>query len=57
MISENHDFNYEFFHQKAGKFNNRFGEIPSEDIYFYNHKKANLLSEEQAKELIDELLA
>lgn len=57
MISSSPDFNYEYLQQEVGKFNNRFGEIPSEDIRFYNHKKANLLSKEQAKKLVDELLA
>lgn len=57
MISDNPDFNYELLQQEVGKFNNRFGEIPSEDIHFYNHKKANILSKEQAKKFVDELLA
>ena len=57
MISENPDFNYKFLQQEVGKFNIRFGEIPSEDIRFYNQMKANLLFEEQAKELVDELLS
>ena len=56
MISENPDFNYEYLQKEVGKFNNRFGEIPSEDIHFYNHKRANLLTKEQARKLVDELL-
>lgn len=56
MISSRPDFNYEHLHQEVGKFNIRFGEIPSEDIHFYNHKRANLLTKEQAKKLVDELL-
>lgn len=56
MISDNPEFNYEYVLQEVGKFNNRFGEIPPEDIHVYNHKKANLLTKEQAKELVDELL-
>ena len=56
MIAENSDFNYESLQQEVGKFNNRFEEIPPEDIHFYNHKKANLFSKEQAKKLVDKLL-
>lgn len=56
MISENPDFNYEQLQQELGKFNNRFGEIPSEYIHFYNHKKANLLTKEQARKLVYQLL-
>ena len=56
MLSDNPEFNYEHIQQKVGKFNNRFGEISPEDIRFYNHKKANLLTKEQAKKLVDELL-
>ncbi|MDE7329912.1 MAG: hypothetical protein K2N30_02285 [Clostridia bacterium] len=56
MLSDRPDFNYELLQQEAGKFNNRFGEIPSEDINFYNHKKANPLTKEQAKNFVDELL-
>lgn len=56
MISDSPDFNYELLQQGLGRLNLRFGEIPSEDIHFYNHKKANLLTKEQAKELVDELL-
>ena len=57
MISDRPDFNYEHLQQEVGKFNNRFGEVLPEDINFYNHKKANLLSKEQAKKFVDELLA
>lgn len=56
MLSDNPEFNYEHIQQEVGKFNNHFGEIPSEDLHFYNYKKANLLTKEQAKELVDELL-
>lgn len=56
MLSDNPEFDYEYLQQEVGKFNNRFGEIPSEDIYFYNHKKANLLTKEQARKIVDELL-
>ncbi|MDE7439305.1 MAG: helix-turn-helix transcriptional regulator [Clostridia bacterium] len=56
ILSDDPDFNYEYLLQEVGKFNNRFGEIPSEEIRFYNHKKANLLTKEQAKKLVDELL-
>ena len=57
MIAENPDFNYEHLQQELGKFNNRFGEISSEDIHLYNHKKANLLTKEQAKKFVEELLS
>lgn len=56
LLSDNPDFHYEYLQQEVGKFNNRFGEIPSEDIRCYNHKKANLLTKEQARKLVDELL-
>ncbi|MDE6586204.1 MAG: hypothetical protein K2K80_05960 [Clostridia bacterium] len=56
MISDSPDFHYGYLQQEVGKFNNRFGEISSEDIHLYNHKKANLLPKEQAKKLVDELL-
>ena len=56
MISNNPDFNYEHLQQEVGKFIIRFGEISSEDIRFYNHKKANLLTKEQARKLVGELL-
>lgn len=56
LIASRPDFNYEYLQKEVGKFNIRFGEIPSEDIHFYNHKRANLLTKEQAKKLVDELL-
>lgn len=56
MLLDNPEFNYEYLQQEVGKFKNRFGEISSEDIRFYNHKKANILTKEQAKELVGELL-
>lgn len=56
MLADDPDFNYGYLQEEVGKFNNRFGEIPSEDIRFYNHKKANLLTKEQAKKLVAELL-
>ena len=56
MLSDNPEFDYEHLHQEVGKFNNHFGEIPSEDIHYYNHNKANLLTKEQARKLVDELL-
>lgn len=57
IISASPNFNYAHLQQEVGKFNVRFGEIPSEDIHFYNHKKANLLSKGQAKEIVEELLS
>lgn len=56
LLSDNPEFDYEYIQQEVGKFNNHFGEIPSEDIRVYNHMKANLLTKEQAKKLVDELL-
>ena len=56
MISDNPEFNYEYLQQAIGKFDDRFGEISSKDISFYNHKQANLLTKEQAQKLVDELL-
>lgn len=56
MISSNPHFNYGYLQQGVGKFNIRFGEFPPEGLYFYAHKRANLLTKEQAKKLVDELL-
>lgn len=56
MIADSPDFNYEFLQQEVGKFNIRFGEFPPEGLYYYAHKRANLLTKEQAKKLVDELL-
>ncbi|MDE6441988.1 MAG: helix-turn-helix transcriptional regulator [Clostridia bacterium] len=57
MIASNPNFNYEHLQQEVGKFNIRFGEFPPEGLYFYAHKRANLLTKEQAKKFVDELLA
>lgn len=57
MISSNPHFNYGYLQQEAGKFNIKFGEFPPEGLYYYAHKRANLLTKEQAKKLADELLA
>lgn len=56
MISSNPHFNYGYLQQEVGKFNIRFGEFPPEGLYYYAHKRANLLTKEQAKKLVDELL-
>lgn len=56
IISSNPHFNYGYLQQGVGKFNIRFGEFPPEGLYFYAHKRANLLTKEQAKKLVDELL-
>lgn len=56
MISSRPNFNFEHLQQEVGKFNIRFGTFPSEDIRFYDKMRANLLTKEQAKEFVDELL-
>ena len=56
IISSNPHFNYGYLQQEVGKFNIRFGEFPSEGLYYYAHKRANLLTKEQARELVEELL-
>lgn len=57
MISSNPHFNYGYLQQEVGKFNIRFGEFPPEGLYYYAHKRANLLTKEQAKKLVEELLS
>lgn len=56
MLASSPNFHYEHLQQEVGKFNIRFGEFPPEGLYFYAHKRANLLTKEQAKKLVDELL-
>lgn len=56
MISSNPHFNYGYLQQEVGKLNIRFGEFPPEGLYYYAHKRANLLTKEQARKLVDELL-
>ena len=56
IISASPNFNYAHLQQEVGKFNVRFGEFPPDGLHFYAHKRANLLTKEQAKKLIDELL-
>ena len=57
MIASRPDFNYEHLQQEVGKFNNRFGTFPSNDVHNYLYQMpANLLTKEQAKEFVDELL-
>lgn len=56
MISSNPHFNYGYLQQEVGKFNIRFGEFPPEGLYYYAHKRANLLTKEQARKLVYQLL-
>ena len=56
IISSNPHFNYGYLQQGVGKFNIKFGEFPPEGLRYYAHKRANLLTKEQAKKLVDELL-
>ncbi len=55
-IASEPEFDYIKLQRDVGKFNVRFGEIPSNDIRFYDKMRANLLSKEEAKELVGELL-
>ena len=58
MIASRPNFGYTYLRQEVGKFNIRFGEFPSEDIYLYMYKMgANLLTKDQAKNFVDELLS
>lgn len=57
MIATEPEFDYIRLQQEVGKLNVKFGEIPSNDIRFYDKMRANLLSKEQAKELVEGLLA
>lgn len=56
MISSYPNFKYTYLYQGVGKFNIRFGEFPFEDIRFYDKMRVNLLTKEQAKKFVDELL-
>lgn len=56
MIANEPKFDYIKLQQNVGKLNVKFGEIPSNDIRFYDKMRANLLSKEQAKKLVVELL-
>lgn len=56
MIASEPEFNYEYLQQSVGKCIIKFGEIPTNDIKFYDKMRANLLTKEQAKKLVGELL-
>ncbi len=56
MLASEPKFDYIKLQQVVGKPNVRFGEVPSNDIRLYDKMRANLLSKEEAKQLVFELL-
>ncbi len=56
MIATQPNFNYQKLQNEVGKFNIQFGTFPSEDVHNYLYRMpANLLSKEEAKELVAEV--
>lgn len=56
MLASKPEFDYIKLQQDVDKLNVRFGEIPSNDIRFYDKMRTNLLSKEEAKKLVVGLL-